>query len=164
MSILPKSFLSLVPFFYAVANLCRCVLRFAHRSRPSSFGKVQREEDANALQETICVSSVFCWGMHPARWDLWMHCTARAEFMVLGHTRPGCKLTLGCLMCSHEHCSVGCWHSVVSSDQRRCCHTFTTGKKCAVWWMCPFFVTIKDSVLNIVLPGRSSHMSCIMGA
>lgn len=50
-------------------NLClvHMSLRFAHRSRPSSFGKVQREEDANALQEALCVSSVFRGGMHSAR-------------------------------------------------------------------------------------------------
>lgn len=142
-----------------------CVLRFAHRSRPCSFGKVQREEDANALQETICVSSVFCWGMHPARWDLWTHCTARAEFMYLGHTWPGCKRIMGCL-------------NVFSSALERrmltlCCvqwsktmtKTFATGKKCAVWWMCPFFVTLKVSVLSILLPGRSSyelHNGCII--
>lgn len=51
-----------------VSESFSCVsLRFAHRSRPSSFGKVQREEDANALQEALRVSSVFRGGMHSAR-------------------------------------------------------------------------------------------------
>lgn len=74
-----------------------CSLRFAHRSRPSSFGEVQREEDANAFQETICVSSVFCRGMHPARWDcsliLCIHSTYLCSHQVVQ-------------MCRSE----GCWH------------------------------------------------------
>lgn len=51
--------------------LLNCVwtssLRFAHRSCPSSFGQVQREEDAHALQETLCASSVLGRDMHPTR-------------------------------------------------------------------------------------------------
>lgn len=69
-SILPESFKCLLLFLCCSLTVLMCSLRFAHRSRPSSFGKVQGKEDANALQETICVSSIFCWGMHPARWDL----------------------------------------------------------------------------------------------